>query len=173
MFFHLFLFLQFFSFSSSACSALQFRDSLVGSVIHHTVPAAPQVIDLAASSRVCGNATLRFLVVGDWGGTAGRGANMRYPHTTSTQLKVADALAEQARLRRPQFVLGLGDNFYQEGVRTVDDERFDFTFENVYYHKELQLPWLMMAGNHGTLKCEPNVDSAASSQTIWAMLVLK
>ena len=30
------------------------------------------------------------------------------------------------------FLVGLGDNFYWDGVKNAEDPRFKFTFENVY-----------------------------------------
>jgi hypothetical protein len=49
------------------------------------------------------------------------------------------------------FIFGSqGDHFYQKGVRSVNDSRFHDTFEHVYSQPNLmQLPWYMIAGNHG------------------------
>ncbi len=46
------------------------------------------------------------------------------------------------------FVLGLGDNFYEFGVKTADDVRFKDSFETIYHQSELQNRWYMIAGNH-------------------------
>ena len=53
-----------------------------------------------------------------------------------------------SRLINPEFVLALGDNFYDWGVENVDDKMFKRTFERVYTSKELQCPWYPTAGNH-------------------------
>lgn len=48
-----------------------------------------------------------------------------------------------------KFIIGLGDNFYYEGVKSVDDHRFTSTFEHVYTAPPLQrATWYMIAGNH-------------------------
>lgn len=46
------------------------------------------------------------------------------------------------------FFVGAGDNFYYRGVKTVDDFRFNATFEKVYNSASLQKKWYMIAGNH-------------------------
>lgn len=89
------------------------------------------------------NAKLRFLAVGDWGGQD------EYPYYTEQQRETADGMAYVAGASRDvpaaSFVLALGDNFYFEGVKEGgnDEQRFEATFENVYYHDELQVPWYM------------------------------
>lgn len=88
---------------------------------------------------------LRFLALGDWGGQD------EYPYYTEQQKETADGMAAVAaatsELPAASFVLGLGDNFYFDGLKEEDkdrdDERFESTFENVYYHDELQVPWYM------------------------------
>lgn len=46
-------------------------------------------------------------------------------------------------------MLGLGDNFYYEGVKSVEDPRFFSTFEHVYTNPALKsATWYMIAGNH-------------------------
>lgn len=46
------------------------------------------------------------------------------------------------------FNLALGDNFYFDGVKDIDDDRFKNTFEKVYNYDQLQNPWYLVAGNH-------------------------
>lgn len=62
--------------------------------------------------------SLRFLIVADWGGKS------EPPYTTPVQLNLAYALGEFARRYEARFVLSLGDNFCDEGVKDVDDTRF-------------------------------------------------
>ena len=46
-----------------------------------------------------------------------------------------------------QFVLAMGDNFYDVGiVGDVTCTRFQTTFEDVYTYESLQTPWLVLAG---------------------------
>ena len=48
-----------------------------------------------------------------------------------------------------QFTLALGDNFYDEGIPTnASDPRFAATFEQVFTHQQLALPWYVIGGNH-------------------------
>lgn len=102
------------------------------------------------------NATrIRFLAIGDWGGQAS------YPYYTEEQWETAQGMARVASAGgtelfnehdRPaaSFVLSLGDNFYWNGFQEgIDVEtRYEYTFEKVYHHEELQLPWYIIAGNH-------------------------
>ena len=44
-----------------------------------------------------------------------------------------------------------GDNFYDKGVKNVDDKRFQETFEDVFTAKPLMTPWYFCAGNHDHL----------------------
>ena len=89
---------------------------------------------------------LRFLAIGDWGGQDS------YPYHTEEQWETAQGMARVASKggvdmdeNRPaaSFVLSLGDNFYWNGFQEgVDVEmRYQETFEKVYHHDELQLPW--------------------------------
>lgn len=52
-------------------------------------------------------------------------------------------------LTNVSFVLSLGDNFYPNGVESVDDYRFTSTFTDVYLKNDLKnTPWFIIAGNH-------------------------
>lgn len=65
---------------------------------------------------------LPFLVLGDWGGQTD------HPYTTPTQLELAKVMGKRAAEIGSQFILTTGDNFYDSGVKTVDDSRFKETF---------------------------------------------
>ena len=80
---------------------------------------------------------LRFLMVGDWG------RNGR-----DHQRDVAVQMARVARQRRCRFVISVGDNFYEDGVRSVNDRQWRTSFEDVYAAPELQVPWYSILGNH-------------------------
>lgn len=64
------------------------------------------------------HSTIRFLVVGDWGGLPNA------PFTTSIECHTAQEMGRTAVQLGADFVLALGDNFYYKGVRSVDDPRF-------------------------------------------------
>lgn len=98
---------------------------------------------LSLHTATASNGKLRFLALGDWGGQD------QYPYYTEPQRETADGMAQVARetteLPAASFVLALGDNFYFEGLPGGDEDevRFMNTFENVYNHDELQVPWYM------------------------------
>lgn len=85
---------------------------------------------------------LRFLVVGDWGGMPW------YPYTTPYETAVSSGMGKVAQELGTQFTVALGDNFYLDGVKNVDDERFKETFEDVFTSESLMTPWFFCAGNH-------------------------
>eukprot|EP00731_Ephydatia_muelleri_P019619 Em0012g444a len=86
--------------------------------------------------------SLDFLVVGDWGGQD------RHPFYTTAQKNVARAMGVTAANIASKFTIGLGDNFYSNGVTDVADPRFRETFENVFKVSSLQSRWYMVCGNH-------------------------
>lgn len=88
-------------------------------------------------SNDSGNGSMAFLVLGDWGRRGGY-----------NQSRVADAMARRAAVVGPDFIVSTGDNFYESGLTSVDDEDFDASFREVYHHKELQVPWYAVLGNH-------------------------
>lgn len=78
-----------------------------------------------------------FLVVGDWG---------RYGE--ASQRDVARAMARTADSIGVRFVISTGDNFYDNGVTSLDDRHWRESFENVYDQPSLQVPWYVALGNH-------------------------
>ncbi|KQM61531.1 MULTISPECIES: metallophosphoesterase [unclassified Sphingomonas] len=77
-----------------------------------------------------------FAVLGDWG------------RDTPEQHHVAAAMGRTAAAAQSDFVLAIGDNFYSDGVTSIDDPLWQSVFEGVYTHPALQVPWYALLGNH-------------------------
>ena len=85
---------------------------------------------------------VNFLVLADWGGMP------VWPYVSPFQYAVAEQMGKTASKHDAEFVLALGDNFYEHGVKNVEDPRFKETYENVYHKSSLQVPWFVVGGNH-------------------------
>lgn len=82
---------------------------------------------------------LHFLVVGD----QGRG--------NTIQKTVAASMGNYCeKVKTCHFAVGVGDNFYEVGVDSVDDEQFDTKFEQIYGTVPglKDLKFYMLLGNH-------------------------
>jgi hypothetical protein len=80
---------------------------------------------------------LNFLVVGDWG---------RYG--SPPQRAVAAQMAHTAETLDAKFFISTGDNFYPNGVASVDDPQWQQSFEQVYADFVLHNDWFVVLGNH-------------------------
>ncbi len=80
---------------------------------------------------------LSFLVMGDWG-----------RHGEFHQRDVARAMDRAARALDAGFVVATGDNFYPNGVASVDDPAWRASYEDVYTGHALQTDWYVVLGNH-------------------------
>ncbi|XP_013379887.1 tartrate-resistant acid phosphatase type 5 isoform X1 [Lingula anatina] len=120
----------------------EYRKGTVSTVLYSgsSLPYEPWSTDI--NIGWASDSSLRFLAVGDWGGLPSK------PYTTHIETSVAHAMGKTAAKYQTKFTLALGDNFYFDGVKDVDDTRFKDTFENVYTDKALQTPWFLVAGNH-------------------------
>lgn len=100
---------------------------------------------------------VHFLVVGDWG------------QNSEPQRRVAQAMGVVAERAGSQFVISTGDNFYPNGVGSVNDPQFHESFESVYSAPSLQTPWYVVLGNHD-YEGSPNAEVAYSSRSArWRM----
>jgi len=84
---------------------------------------------------------LSVLTVGDWGdnGTAG----------LERQERVAVAMSNWCGAHPCDFIFSTGDNFYNDGVVSADDPRFDTSWRNVYDKPHIaNLQWHQSLGNH-------------------------
>jgi len=101
------------------------------------------VIDqLSAKVVTSADDSLNYLVIGDWGGLP------QSPFTTEIEKAVARQMGKFATDNNIQFVLALGDNFYYDGVKDVDDPRFGETYDHVFTDASLGIDWYFVAGNH-------------------------
>ena len=78
------------------------------------------------------NPPLRFMVVGDWGREG-----------AFHQREVAAAMGD---FQSSQFVVSTGDNFYEHGVRSITDRKWDSSFQRIYPNVPQQ--WYAVLGNH-------------------------
>lgn len=94
--------------------------------------------ELAALGAHAASAKRSLLVLGDWG----RGIA---PH----QREVAARMDVAAGQFDCAGVLAVGDNFYEDGVQSVEDPKWRDLFEDVYTGEKLRpLPWYVALGNH-------------------------
>ncbi|MGH7453601.1 MAG: purple acid phosphatase family protein [bacterium] len=92
--------------------------------------------EFTVPAKTSGVKYLQFIAVGDFG-TGGLG-----------QRAVAFGMAEKARVDPVELVLLLGDNFYEDGVESVNDKQFQTKFEDMYNQPSLQVPFHAVLGNH-------------------------
>ena len=123
-------------------------------VVGRFLPATLHAADLSNT----GTGNLNFLVFGDWG-----------RHGERDQMEVAMQMEIVANALRPQFIISVGDNFYEHGVASTDDPQWQKTFEDVYVAPSLQVPWYVALGNHDYLgNCDAQIAYSRLSQR-WNM----
>ncbi|KAE9610555.1 hypothetical protein Lal_00029744 [Lupinus albus] len=83
------------------------------------------------------NRPLNFLVIGDWGRKG-----------TYNQTLVAKQMGILGEKQDIDFVINVGDNFYEDGLTGVDDPAFYESFVNIYTAPSLQKTWYSVLGNH-------------------------
>ncbi|CAL5354614.1 unnamed protein product [Camellia sinensis] len=81
--------------------------------------------------------SLSFLVIGDWG----RGG-------LYNQSEIAFQMGRIGEKLDIDFVISTGDNFYDNGLKGVNDPAFQESFTKIYSQKSLQKPWYSILGNH-------------------------
>jgi hypothetical protein len=81
-------------------------------------------------------AQLNFLTLGDWGSPG------------TKQRAVAAQMGAVGAQNNIQFVLALGDNFYEDGVSSDTDPQWQTTYSQVYTADSLNVPWYAILGNH-------------------------
>ena len=109
-------------------SRLLTRRSLLG-----VVPA----FGLASLPARAAAPALNFVVIGDWGRDG-----------CCEHIAVAEQMSRRAVGIGSRYVISVGDNFYDNGVRSVTDPQWKTSFEDVYTRPGLMTPWHVILGNH-------------------------
>ena len=100
------------------------------------------------------NDGLNFLVFGDWGREGQK-----------EQLAVAEQMGTAAAAIGAKFVVSVGDNFYEHGVKSVNDSQWQTSFEKIYTAASLQVPWHAILGNHDYHgSCEAQIEDRKSTR---------
>lgn len=87
----------------------------------------------------CNSDRVRFIGLGDWGETTERPG----------VLAVRDGVLRDAKTGNYDFILAVGDNFYDNGVQNVTDPLWkSYWFDRFRIGSELTLPWISFLGNH-------------------------
>ena len=76
-------------------------------------------------------------VIGDWG----RKGEYR-------QKELAGIMGAAARVVEPEFIASTGDNFYPDGVGSIQDPNWKYSFEDIYDDFSLNCDWYVTLGNH-------------------------
>jgi acid phosphatase len=80
---------------------------------------------------------INFIAMGDWGRDG-----------QFNQKETGDQMGIYAANNKCDFVISLGDNFYDKGVESVNDPKWKTSFESIYTAASLQVPWYIVLGNH-------------------------
>ncbi|KAK7308605.1 hypothetical protein VNO77_42224 [Canavalia gladiata] len=81
--------------------------------------------------------SLSFLVIGDWGRKG-----------LYNQSLVSTQMGKMGHKLDIDFVVSTGDNFYNSGLKGVNDPTFQKSFSNIYTAKSLRTQWYSVLGNH-------------------------
>ncbi|XP_017442845.1 purple acid phosphatase 8 [Vigna angularis] len=81
--------------------------------------------------------SLHFLVIGDWGRKG-----------THNQSFVANQMGIVGEKLNIDFVISTGDNFYEDGLKGVEDPAFYESFVDIYTAPSLHKTWYSVLGNH-------------------------
>ncbi len=101
------------------------------------IPLAGQLMSTPLHGGDTPPGAFNFALIGDWG-RRGR----------PDQVEVAQQMALACQNAAARFVVSLGDNFYEDGVASLDDPHWQQSFEEVYAAPSLQVPWVVILGNH-------------------------
>lgn len=99
-------------------------------------------IDLGTTDLYGVSQELRFLALGDWGqlGCISIDCNVGIMNTMAT------AMNEYSSAFNPNFVISVGDHFYQNGLESDFDPRWKTSFEDIFSAKNIY--WYTILGNH-------------------------
>ena len=81
-----------------------------------------RILKTALVNLFVDNDNVRFLMLGDWGGQS------VYPYKTALQKIISQQMSQVASRFKSQFIVTLGNNFFDSGVKNLNDFRFQVYF---------------------------------------------
>jgi len=97
------------------------------------VAALAVVVILAVLPEVSAGKSLAWTVIGDWG----------------FKIRYASKIASRSKSAGSKFMMGIGDNFYLNGVKSVSDPKWKAVYTNIYKDKWFRTHrFEVIAGNH-------------------------
>jgi tartrate-resistant acid phosphatase type 5 len=103
----------------------------------HTVANQQPIPSFKVHSFADNSSSIRCMVIGDWG------------TGNSMQRTVAQGMEKIATKEKAQFVISTGDNFYPDGIESVNDKQLTTKWKNIYSFGALtDTPWYLVLGNH-------------------------
>ena len=104
----------------------------------HTAVTTDSISDTVHSSMLhLPSKSYNFFAIGDWGRSG-----------EYNQKETGEQMNTFAEEFHPKFIISTGDNFYENGIASVDDPQWTNSFENVYSGANLQRDWFVILGNH-------------------------
>eukprot|EP01041_Mallomonas_annulata_P003151 gene3151-6201_t len=130
------------------------------SILHQLSNAAPKkkISPIQFKTKNTKKDSFNFMLTGDWG------------WNSYNQTLTAYQMGVYSWLISAEFVIALGDNFYNDGVTNTTDPLWYRAFHNVYTSKYLQIPWFPVLGNHdyhGNVSAQ--VERTALDNGVWTM----
>lgn len=104
---------------------------------------------------------LKFMIIGDWGRDG-----------MCCQRDVAAEMAIAASVIQPQFIVSVGDNFYNDGIVSSEDKQVDRSWRDVYLEpfQSLQnLSWKLILGNHDHVGDVQEQINLGKDEPLWHM----
>lgn len=98
--------------------------------------------------------SLNFMVIGDWGHNG-----HFYQKEVAHQLEIAMYQTDA------DFIVSTGDNFYPNGVASVNDPLWQSAYEDIYHGPHTFEDWYVVLGNHDYLgNAQAQIDYTKKSQ---------
>ncbi len=98
--------------------------------------------------------SLNFMVIGDWGHNG-----HFYQKEVAHQLEIAMYQTDA------DFIISTGDNFYPNGVASVNDPLWQSAYEDIYHGPHTFEDWYVVLGNHDYLgNAQAQIDYTKKSQ---------
>jgi predicted phosphodiesterase len=116
------------------------------------------------------SSTTSFLGLGDWGGVGVQPGQYDYEYAGRDEKAVANQMMNYTEFNPVDFVLAVGDNFYNYGVQNASDSQFAEDFENVFTSKSMMVPWYVVLGNHDyALNSSAQIQYKSPNEDRWNM----